>query len=50
MLDFAKCFFCIEMIICFLSFSLLIWAITLMDLCMLSQLCILGKIPVGHGV
>ena len=40
----------IEIILWILSFSLLIWYITLIDLQILKNPCIPGKSPLGHDV
>ena len=40
----------IEIIIWFSSFSLLLWCITLIDLHILKNACIPGKIQLDHGV
>ena len=52
-LNFVKDFLCIEIIIWFLSFNLLIWCITSIDLCVLKNPCIPGINPawqLDHGV
>ena len=43
-------FVSIELIMWFLTFLLLMWCMTLIDLCMLNHPCESGMNQIGHGV